>query len=373
MKNPAQTIKAGKDSFNVQIGSIVINLSNKKHVTANDPSLLFICIIDLEERIERNTSLQEKVDGQTLLELESEFKILEGEQLYLIKELDALIRAYPIKVTPDFVELVYRKFVYDWEDLKTFSLARKLLTVVHSLLGLKFESIEQEVRLRVNALKVSWAIGMEDDAKSHFEKTMSDINKPNRLSSKEKQDYLLMLYDYGCGFNLDLTQEYREFTDNWVGSEKEKAKRQIVSRQCTACRHLRENKLEEVNHWLSENKSLIEKFKKDFKGSSEELNSNLAYYYFVSGAYFWKTKNLDQAYIHLQLSLKFFDLSGLNTDLVERGIIFYLLFKISEAGNIGDCHSYKINAYLILKNSDRKNYCLYSVKEVLEELNPLIY
>lgn len=369
MKN--QKIKAGRSSFNIQIGSINIFIPKMYGSITKSEEIpkIFIQIIELEDKIEINRILQRKTEGATRLELEFEQKKLEGDQSYLIDELTGLIKAYPTKVTPDFVELVYRKFVYDWENIKSLSLAKKLLNIVHLTIDLNSNAAEKQIRLRINALKVSWAIGLESDAKGHFQKAMSHLKESNTIELEKKQQFLYTLYDYGCGFNLELTNEYRDFSDNWAGNEKDISNKKIISRQCSACRYLRENKLIEAEHWLNENKNLIDKHQKDFEISSDEKNSLLAYYYFISGSFFWKKGNLNLANLHLRKSLFYFDSSGLNTDLLERGIIYYLLYKVSkEQGNV-DFQVFKINASFIINNSERKNYCLYSINEILSELN----
>ncbi|WP_298418088.1 nitrilase-related carbon-nitrogen hydrolase [uncultured Kordia sp.] len=353
----------------------------QKHIVKDnilDQSYVFLNqIIKKNKEIFEKESIRkliiEKGNQQGLELIEREINKCKFEFDQCLEYLEELIWGFPtLVITPDFLELFTRVYEYDWQKTQKIILTSKIKKIAELILRqIKGDDGIVSFKLKINLLKVHWALGNKQLAKGYFLKSYQlskDFDRLNLIEKKELQKYQWELLDYGCGFNTDTLSDYRDLADNYIGSNAEIENMKIVSFQCSACRFLRENKLDDAKLWLEKTHEKLQLNIAKKTLLEEQEYSRLAYYNFISGAYYFELQKYNQSEKHLNLALKYFDLAKLDTDQVEKSYIFYILFKILKIKLDMKAFVFGHKAYTVMKSSIRKNYCLFDFDQVLTEL-----
>ena len=306
--------------------------------------------------------------------LEREINELRHKQDIYLKELEDNITQHPLKfITPDFLEFFSRIYYYEWEDTNSLKIAKKLNDIGNFILNyIESDDSPIALKLRVDSLKTNWAIGENTFAKKVFERAYDQVkllDATNAIPKKKLQQHQFSLLDYGCGFNVNSLIEFRDFADNYLGEQSDITNMKINSFKCSACRLIRVDEIDEAKLWIEKTEQEMEKYFNDEKITSEQKYTKLSYLYFIKGAYLFKTNQFEDAEKLLFWSLTSFDNAKIESDHMERAFIFYMLYKIKKIKSDESCEKYAMLALNIMRNSVRRNYCLFDFNEVLKELN----
>lgn len=331
-------------------------------------------VLTLQETLLMKHSFLQNLKSNSYIDVvEKEINNIKHQQHICLEELENFLLHKPeIFLTPDFIECFNAVYYYEWEDTNSLIIAKKLNTICNVILEyIDSDDSDISLSLRVNSLKVNWAIGEIIPAEKRFNRAYSQVkllDATDALSKEKLQDYQADLLDYGCGFNTNFLIEYRDFASNYIGEKSDATNMQITSLQCTACRLINEKQLDEAKKWLDETEHQVDKYFNDEKIAYKKKHYRLSYFNFIKGAYCFKKEKFTEAEKYLQSSLENFDKAEIKSDLVERAFIFYMLFKIYKFNNNEKSSLYGLLALNIMRNSIRRNYCLFDFKKVLEEL-----
>lgn len=302
------------------------------------------------KRIEKNANAKESVYIHKML------RKLESIQHNLIEELKEAIMTYAGQVNVTIVKKIGDSLIGQWEDEAKLETSQKLVVLAESILNANVDETVERTRLQLNAMRISWSIGDTDLAQKLFSNTYKQVAtnpKHLNLSPGEVDAHLLCLYDYGCGFDIGLASDFRDYTDN-RDDNTNKIEVQILARQCTACRYVRNENWEEAEFWLAENKYLIDKNIHDL---NIDLTSKLVYFHLIYAV--WCLKKKENVMEALE-AIKYASENFRGNDTFTKGIIEYIRLKLFEqiGAKEDDLQLQYFKTERIFNESIRKNYCL---------------
>lgn len=336
---------------------------------------------EVEDQIRQLQSMLAKIRQQVDSEVEAELRRLQVEQDQLILQLNELLDK---SFDPRIVLTEFNKiFRYNWTDEQSLEFTKKLRGPAFKIIR-KYSGYESVENLEVTTTAGAVYSNLGETEKSFYILTerslplIKALEQRGQINELQAAQAYYRVYDYVCGSDTKFLDLLQSWAENYP-LQNERTYWITTAHTCAACRYLRINMPEMAYPHLGVASEGLQKLKAEIENSTQPLNISgmnlrlklrlrIAYLVLMQGIYHYQKGEYDQAKLHLQDFIQY----AHNTPLSSYAGCYasYLLWKIYKAGgNSLEALIHYSKAKIALKNSNRRNFCMFDYKEVMDDLD----
>lgn len=197
------------------------------------------------------------------------------------------------------------------------------------------------------------------------------LKERQRINILTYHNFLRQTLGYVCSFDSTFLDTYQDLGEEWKGNFDPANYIKVDARKCKMCHHIRNDELQKVEQWLEEIEIIRQEDEKKAEGNLVRFHGKYAFYFLVKGTFYYK-KGINfyaAANEALQEAIRVFKMVYVKTYVLELGFTYYILYKIKkEMMELEKAEYYRMKALYHLKNSVKRNYCLFDYQIVWQEL-----
>lgn len=302
-----------------------------------------------------------------------------AEQQKLIDEFYTCVKYNTDTINEELISYMKRilDFGYYQNRTKSLQFAKRVFKAARVI----YEQIEQEETMAALEFKMYYfrtGFSLKKLDRKQYQIISDNVLKHIELL-KERQRINILTYHnflrqtlgYTCSFDSSFLDTYQDLGKEWKGNIDPANYIKIDARKCKMCHHIRNDELQEVEQWLEEIEIIREEDAKKAEGNIIRFHGKYAFYFLVKGTFYYK-KGINfyvAANEILQEAVQVFKMVYVKTYVLELGFTYYILYKIKkEMMELEKAEYYRMKALYHLKNSVKRNYCLFDYQVVLQEL-----